>query len=1042
MDDRTTENSFQTHSKDKEENVVNLLELANIDDELDIWGLNDESTEKIGTERFVQDESKPTGPATASEIPALPQEVPIPIIQLLKPLKPMLGTDFAIMLDSSKSVNDFHKRIPEMAMEFEFELDNFQKLAILHLEQHDHVFVAAHTSAGKTVVAEYAIALSKRHNTKAIYTSPIKALSNQKYRDFKRIFHDVGLITGDFQINETASCLIMTTEILRSMLYNGSEVTRDLEYVIFDEVHYINDPDRGHVWEQVLMLLPEHVCVILLSATCPNALEFADWLGRTHQRKVYVVNTYTRPVPLAHHLYTGSGSSSRDNCFQVMGDNFIDQGYMKALKTLPKSIRDKTLCSALVDYLRRRELLPAIQFTFSRARCDNLAECLTNLDLTSKVEKSHIHSFFEKCLRHLKEADREIPQILRMREVLTRGIGVHHSGILPMVKEIVEMLFQNGLVKLLFATETFAMGVNMPARTVIFDSIDKFDGISKRNLLPAEYIQMAGRAGRRGKDKEGTVIILCKTEPPSSDELKRMMLGKPSLLKSQFRLTYGLILRLLRVEQITVEDIMSRSFMEADHMKQQVDIRKELEKVEALIAVNNNKEISAYMQPLVKFYDRASDYLQCREEYIDAVMKHPKVQKELKAGRYLIITHGKHINKLALILQTSMKYSQITYRVLVLTDDEEASSVNDIRPIWFKMLALASSDKIYTPSNGPTGHAVLTIEPQDVFEICTKTSKINTEFVLKDWEKRQLPRFKDDPLGQTCQSALMELSQLSMSVADLRTVDILKDLKANEQGVFENLIRLSNLKDNVIAESTAIQVPNFAERFHEVFEMKYLQDRKAKLEHLLSHEALSLFREYKDRIMLLRERNYIDDNDRVMLKGNVACGMSMNELVTTELVLENVLSGLTPAEVAALLSATVFQGKTREDQNAIIGSLPDTLQNGIFRLIQIHDDILKSERTFHIMSLANDQILNFGLVHVVYHWASGLPFAEIMQLTDIQEGIIVRCIQQLNDIISDVKDGAKLMGDSALEQKMVDSSTAIKRDIVFAESLYTLKLSA
>lgn len=193
--------------------------------------------------------------------------------------------------------------------------------AILQLEQHNHVFVAAHTSSGKTVVAEYAIALSQKHMTRTIYTSPIKALSNQKYRDFKNTFNDVGLITGDFQINPTASCLILTTEILRSMLYCGSEITRDLEFVIFDEVHYINDKERGHVWEQVLILLPAHVCVVLLSATVPNTIEFADWLGSTYQKKVYVVSTSERPVPLQHYLYTGSGGSTKDNRFLVLNNN-------------------------------------------------------------------------------------------------------------------------------------------------------------------------------------------------------------------------------------------------------------------------------------------------------------------------------------------------------------------------------------------------------------------------------------------------------------------------------------------------------------------------------------------------------------------------------------------------------------------------------------------------------------------------------------------------------------------------------------------------
>lgn len=209
------------------------------------------------------------------------------------------------VIDKS-DVSAFYKQLPKLAMEFPFELDVFQKRAVLHLEKGESVFVAAHTSAGKTVVAEYAIALCARHMTRAVYTSPIKALSNQKFRDFKNTFGDVGLITGDVSIAPEASCLILTTEILRSMLYKGADLIRDIEWVIFDEIHYINDTERGVVWEEVIIMLPAHVNIILLSATVPNSFEFADWIGRTKRKPVYVIYTDHRPVPLEHHLFVNS----------------------------------------------------------------------------------------------------------------------------------------------------------------------------------------------------------------------------------------------------------------------------------------------------------------------------------------------------------------------------------------------------------------------------------------------------------------------------------------------------------------------------------------------------------------------------------------------------------------------------------------------------------------------------------------------------------------------------------------------------------------
>ncbi|XP_059813465.1 helicase SKI2W isoform X2 [Hypanus sabinus] len=453
---------------------------------------------------------------------------------------------WAVPVDVSAPVDDFYKRIPEPAFKWPFEPDVFQKQAILRLESRDSVFVAAHTSAGKTVVAEYAIALSQKHMTRTIYTSPIKALSNQKFRDFKNTFKDVGLLTGDVQLHPDASCLIMTTEILRSMLYNGSDLIRDLEWVIFDEVHYVNDAERGVVWEEVLIMLPDHVNLILLSATVPNTLEFADWIGRIKQKKIYVISTTKRPVPLEHHLYTGNSQKTQNEIFLLMDaqGNFLTKGYYAAVDAKKERAskhsqtfgakqpthyggpsQDKSVWLSLIDVLRKKDNLPVVAFTFSRNRCDENANMLTTVDLTSAVEKSEIHIFFQKCISRLKGTDRELPQVLRMVQLLKRGIGVHHSGILPILKEVIEMLFARGLVKILFATETFAMGVNMPARTVVFDSIRKHDGTNFRDLMPGEYIQMAGRAGRRGLDTTGMVIILCKTGVHEMADLHRMMLS-------------------------------------------------------------------------------------------------------------------------------------------------------------------------------------------------------------------------------------------------------------------------------------------------------------------------------------------------------------------------------------------------------------------------------------------------------------------------------------------------------------------------------------
>ncbi|CAG5116731.1 unnamed protein product, partial [Candidula unifasciata] len=527
--------------------LISLADIMAGVDDLDLESSEDEETvDKCNQQAGLEEENKKTELPRSESLEKLVQPEDTVKPEESPPLKKETTAkeQWAVNIDVSSPVHDFYKRIPDMAYKWPFELDIFQKQAILKLESHDSVFVAAHTSAGKTVVAEYAIALSLKHMTKTIYTSPIKALSNQKFRDFKQTFGDVGLVTGDVQLNQTAACLIMTTEILRSMLYNGSDIIRDLEWVIFDEVHYINDSERGVVWEEVLIMLPDHVSVILLSATVPNTMEFADWVGRTKKKKIYVVSTTKRPVPLEHYLYTGNSTKTCNELFLLVNAKgcFITTGYSKAIEAKKeraskssqnfgaKGIRqgnpsqDKNTWLSVIEMLRKKDKLPVVAFTFSKKKIEENSANLQSVDLTTASEKSEIHIFFHKCISKLKGSDRSLPQVLQFEDLLKRGLGVHHSGVLPILKEVVEMLFQKGLVKILFATETFAMGVNMPARTVIFDSIRKHDGINFRNLLPGEYIQMAGRAGRRGLDTTGTVILLCKGDVPEMSELHQMML--------------------------------------------------------------------------------------------------------------------------------------------------------------------------------------------------------------------------------------------------------------------------------------------------------------------------------------------------------------------------------------------------------------------------------------------------------------------------------------------------------------------------------------
>ncbi|XP_036411307.1 helicase SKI2W [Megalops cyprinoides] len=957
---------------------------------------------------------------------------------------------WAIPVDISSPCDDFYKRIPEPAFKWPFELDGFQKQAVLRLEAHDSVFVAAHTSAGKTVVAEYAIALSQKHMTRTIYTSPIKALSNQKFRDFKNTFGDVGLLTGDVQLNPEASCLIMTTEILRSMLYNGSEVIRDLEWVIFDEVHYINDAERGVVWEEVLIMLPDHVSIILLSATVPNALEFSEWIGRIKKRPIYVISTVKRPVPLEHYLYTGNSTKTQKELFLLVdaAGNFLTKGYYAAVEAKKErtskhaqsfgakgssqsttATQDRAVWLALLHFLSQRQQTPVVAFTFSRSRCDDNARSLSSMDLTNSVEKSEIHSFFQKSLSRLRGGDRQLPQILLMRDLLKRGIAVHHSGILPILKEVIEMLFSRGLVKVLFATETFAMGVNMPARTVVFDSIRKHDGTGFRNLLPGEYIQMAGRAGRRGLDATGTVIILCKSGVHDMGELHVMMLGKPTVLQSQFRLTYTMILNLLRVEALQVTDMMRRSFSES-HRDTQAHERR-ITQLKQQLASLPPFDTEGQLADILPYYHTLTELRITTEGLQRAVLESVSGLKALSVGRVVVVNNAQHCNALGVILQVSSDSVNRTFTALILC--EKGNEEMGAEPPKARPLPHLHSTALFIPE-GPCSHTVQKLKLQDISAITVKTLKVIPERIIDNYNKRQQPRFRLDPPGQAISTATQELLRLAEANPEgVPTLDPVNDLQLKAVEVVEGSLRVRALQES-LKDFGCVHCPTFSEQFIRVQERMTVQEELDKLLFLVSDQSLSLLPEYHQRIKVLQHLNYVDSSGAVQLKGRVACQISSHELLLTELLFENTLSPLAPEESAALLSCLVFTQNTQT-----VPHITSTLQESIDRVLSLAQRIGELQKDCGISQTAEDFVaqFKFGLTEVVYCWARGMPFSEIAQLTDVQEGTVVRCIQRLDEVLREVRQAARIVGDSVLGSKMERASLAIRRDIVFTASLYT-----
>ncbi|CAL6110525.1 Helicase [Hexamita inflata] len=477
-----------------------------------------------------------------------------------------------------------------MARQFPFTLDPFQQKAISALNRGESVLVSAHTSAGKTVIAEYGIALCLQKNQKIVYTSPIKALSNQKYRDLTVTYSEnkdlvngqkttIGLMTGDTTVNRNAQVLVMTTEILRNMLHSGAEVLREIGCVVFDEVHYMKNAERGLVWEDCLSLLDSKINFVFLSATIPNASEFAAWVSQIHQKPVHVIYTEFRPVPLQFMICPLGAQQA----FQVFSSDtrvVNNEQVNKAIQALPfqsshsemkmsKGKNQKKLTSdTVVNMLRMlimKNIYPVIVFSFGKAKCEELAVLAAKIpnlqNLLTKAQMDTVDAYFDAALLELPEEDRQLKQIQSAKELLRRGIAVHHSGLLPFVKEITEILFQEDLVKIIFVTETFAMGLNLPARCVIFSELKKFDGQEQRYVQSGEFIQMAGRAGRRGLDTQGVVITLFSDADDCQNALQ-IMQGTAEPLNSAYRLNYGSIINLIRTEGVSPEIAINKSFLQ------------------------------------------------------------------------------------------------------------------------------------------------------------------------------------------------------------------------------------------------------------------------------------------------------------------------------------------------------------------------------------------------------------------------------------------------------------------------------------------------
>jgi ATP-dependent RNA helicase DOB1 len=942
-----------------------------------------------------------------------------------------------------------------MAKTYAFKLDPFQQVSIACLERNESVLVSAHTSAGKTAVAEYAIAMAFRDKQRVIYTSPLKALSNQKYRELSQEFTDVGLMTGDVTLMPNASCLVMTTEILRGMLYRGSEVLKEVAWVIFDEIHYMKDRERGVVWEESIIFLPPAIKMVFLSATMSNATEFAEWICNIHKQPCHVVYTDFRPTPLQHYVFPIGGSGLylvvdeneqfREDNFLKLQDTFTKKkqtlgvnkiGNGKSSSRIAKGGANNAASGGgsdiykIVKMIMERKFQPVIIFSFSRRECEQHAMSMSKLDFNTKDEKEVVDQVFKNAIQCLSEEDRNLPAIELMLPLLQRGIAVHHSGLLPIIKELVELLFQEGLVKALFATETFAMGLNMPAKTVVFTSIKKWDGDSHRYIGSGEYIQMSGRAGRRGKDDRGICIIMV-DEEMEMNTIKDMVLGKPAPLVSTFRLSYYSILNLMsRAEgQFTAEHVIRNSFHQFQYEKALPDLGKKVLKLEeeaAMLDASGEAEVAEY-------HKLKLDIANIEKKMMEEMTRPERVLYFLLPGRLVKVREGGTDWGWGVVVNVVKRPSQravggnsggvssnsssggnsntntnCNYIVDTLLHCSLGSTENGSRP------------KPCPPRPGEKGEMHVVPVQLPLISSLSKL-RISIPADLRPVEARQSILLAVEELGNRFPQGLPKLNPVKdMGIEDLEFVELVSQIEKLEHKLFSHPLHKSQDEH---------QIKSFQRKAEVNHEIQQLKSK-------MKESQLQKFRdELKNRSRVLKKLGHIDADGVVQLKGRAACLIDTgDELLVTELMFNGTFNDVDHHQIAALASCFIPGDRSSEQIHlrAELSKPLQQLQDSARRIAEIQHEC---KLEINVEEYVEAAVRPF-LMDVIYCWSKGASFGEVIQMTDIFEGSIIRLARRLDEFMNQLRAAAQAVGEVGLENKFAAASESLRRGIMFANSLY------
>ena len=950
-------------------------------------------------------------------------------------------------------------------------------------------------------------------------------------------------MTGDVTISTDSSCLVMTTEILRSMLYRGSEVMREVKWVIFDEVHYMRDAERGVVWEEVMILLPPQaraatpppppprppaarrrhhhrlttspppqVRFVFLSATIPNAFEFAEWIAGLHKQPCHVVYTDYRPTPLLHYACPSGG----DGMHLVLDErgNFKPSNFAASLAAIKpagrggggdgggrgggkggrggkggkggRGGRDKQEAdslSKLVTAVVGRGYQPLIIFAFGKNKCERIAQSFLreNFELTNAEERGMIDEIYKNAIDTLSADDQKLPQVEGILPLLRRGIAVHHSGLLPLLKELVEILFQENLVKMLIATETFAMGLNMPAKTVIFAELSKFDGTAFRYLTSGEYIQMSGRAGRRGLDDRGIVIqLLTEEQAKEAQQVKGMLCGTADTLTSKFHLSYNMLLNCMRVEAVDISHIISHSFHAFQTQRELPALKAELSAKQAALRAHAAIPHEALASELHHALAAAEE----QREALRAEAHRPiNVVPFIQTGRLAKIRkkrgnpHGTWRKNDPVGVTAAGGEGAVEewgWGVIVnfrrhTMPKEKAKKPHKREPdkgpgeAWEYTVDVllrceAGAEAVVAAGGDPTPPGEGEDDAAELHALSVNLTEIIAFSTVKVSMPKELRtadgRYSVLRVVREVERRFGEGGAVGDSGAEgIPVLDPINDLKLDEdddpdrgtKGVKKVLRRLEAVESRLAEprlkapEVEAALVPLRAR-------MEKEAEEKALRKKIKAGEAVLLQEELKGMHRVLRRLGHTTDEGIVLPKGRVACEVSAtDELLMTEMLFSGVFNEAEPAQLAALLSCLVVVGNAKEDdkkkgggamavKNAALRELVLRLQESARRVATVVEES-------RLPVNADEYVKKFSpaLVDVVHDWCNGAKFAELMTMVPegMYEGSVIRTMHRLEELLRQLIDGAKVVGNTELEAKCAAARELIVRDVVFAASLYT-----